>query len=472
MIRRVLPLVGLAFAGALTARAARRRRVLRPTSTGPRVVILGAGFAGIAAARALGPRLHERAQVILVDQHNYHLFTPMLFQVASSGIDPYNIAVPARQVATRRGVDFRRGVIRAIDLDQKRVELEDGTLAYDYLIVALGAATNFHGNSGAQQHALPLKWLEDGIAVRHRVIDALEQAAEAKDPAERRALLTFVVVGGGATGVETAAALADLFDNTAGGDYPSLHRDEIRIIVLQSSDRLLPEWSERMSTLALDHLKDVGVEVWLNTRAKDVEPNRVTAEDGRDVETRTVIWTTGVRAPDVVATLDAPHGKGGSLAVDGYLQLEDHPGVFAAGDSAHVIDPKTNGSVPMLAQSATREGEAVAENVVRAIEGRPLEPFVYHSLGNAVSFGRQAGAVEVQGILVDGLLGGLAWRAIHVARITSLRDQIGTAIDWTSDYFGTQDTVRIELDPPERAVDQKVSSDKDLGAELDRRASS
>ncbi|MCL5961969.1 MAG: NAD(P)/FAD-dependent oxidoreductase [Chloroflexi bacterium] len=414
---------------------------------GPNVVILGGGFAGLTVARQLSHRLAGRARITLIDRHNYHLFTPLLFQVAACGVDPYNVAYPIRQFAGRHGVAFRRDLVTGIDLDGRRVQLSSGEVGYDYLVIALGTTTNFFGNRSAVEHSYPLKWLEDGVAIRHQVLDVLSQATATNDAGQRQALLSFVVVGGGATGVEMAAALADLLRRVVPTDYPDIDPSEPRVLLIQSKSRLLEHMSDRLANLALKKLRAMGVEVWLNTKAKEVEPSRLTTEDGKAVPTRTVIWTGGVRCSDVVASVEAEHGKGGSLVVDHYLRVVGRPGVYAAGDDAHFVDPQTHHSVPLLAAAAIQEGAAVAENVAREIEGRPQVPYRHRSWGNVVSFGQNWGAVELGRIVVDGFAGWLAWRLIHLARLTSYRDKLATVLDWGVGYVYDVDTARLDLEP-------------------------
>lgn len=413
-------------------------------TTGPRIVVLGAGFAGLAAARALRAGA-PAARTLLIDQQNYHLFTPPLFQVAAGATDPYDIAFPIRAFAAPRGIAFRQGIVRGIDFTSREIHLTDEDISYDYLIVALGSTTNFFGNQTTRQHALALKSLEDAVLVRQRILGALEQAVRASNPDERRALLTFALVGGGSTGVETAAAVSDLLRRIVPSEYPSLDPRDLRILIIQSRGKLLGHMSERLAAVALDQLRAQGVEVWLNTRVKAVEAGSLTTEDGRSLRAATIIWTAGVRAPDVIAQLNALHGHAGSLAVDEFLRLPGHPEVYAVGDNAAVIDARTNHPVPLLAQAAIQEGEAAATNLIRSLRGQPERPFHYRSLGNAVSFGRVDGAVEVGGVVLDGILGGLGWKVIHLARMSDLRNQLGTALNWGLNLLREPDTTRLAI---------------------------
>lgn len=448
-LSRYLPWL-LAGAGGLAAYRLIRRRGSRSSTlvegepTGARIVVLGAGFAGLAAARKLAARA-ANAQIRLIDQNNYHLFTPPLFQVATSAIDPYNIAFPVRTFAAAERITFQQGTVEGIDLDARQVRLSDGTVPYDYLIVALGSTTNFFGDQATKQNAFPLKSLEDAVTLRHHVLGVLERASQTSDPVARRALLSFAMVGGGSTGVETAAALADFLRRVVPSEFPRLDPRELRVVVVQSRGKLLGHMSDRLAAIALAKLRALGVEVWLNTRASVSQPGLLSTQDGRTVSAQTIIWTAGVRASDVTAQLNVAHGHAGSLAVDEFLRLHGHPEVYAAGDNAAISDPRTGHGVPLLAQAAIQEGEAAANNLIRARQHQPLVAFHYRSLGNAVSLGRTEGVVEAGPITIDGVIGGLGWKLAHLVRMADLRNQLGTALDWSLNLIREPDTTRLAL---------------------------
>ncbi len=445
--------VGISAYGIVNAsrRAAKRRRQQRAPATAPQVVVLGGGFAGKSAIEQLAKRLAGRARILLIDRHNYHLFTPMLYEAATFEVVPSDITYPLRQCTGRHGAEFRRATVRGVDFDRRRVLLDDGDVAFDYLVIALGSTTSFFGNSPARQHAMELKQLEDGIAIRNRVVDMLEQASTAADPAQRASMLTFVIVGGGATGVETAGALADLVHRIVPVDYPQLDVRHARIILAEAAPKLLGHMSSRMADVALRELRKMGVEVKLNNAAKTVDPEHVTFSDGTTISAQTIIWAAGVEAPAVIAQLDAPHGPKGSLAVDEYLQVRNRPGVFAVGDCAHITDSRRRGSVPLLAAAAEQEGRSVGRNIARSITGRRKVPFRYTDLGNVVSLGHRAGVALIGGVLIDGFAGWLAWRLIHLVRITSYRNKLATLLDWTVGYIYDEDTTRLEVEPSYRS---------------------
>jgi NADH dehydrogenase len=455
MHMKTLALAGLAAAGGavyLATRGPSQQVQSEPPGSRPKVVILGAGFAGLAAAGRLSEHGDGSCEIVLIDQHNYHLFTPILYQVAACGVVPYDAASPVRDFAAPHGVRFRQGRITGIDFDRQRVQLDDGEEQYDYLLIALGSTTNFFGNTAAQEHALPVKWLEDGVAIRNHVLDALEQASKSSDTEQRRSLLSFAIVGGGATGVETAGALAGLIRQLP-RDYPGLDGVQPRIVVVEGESKLLGHMGDKAAEAALHALREMGVEVWLNTRAKDVEPNKLTTEDGRTIAARTILWTAGVRAPDIVAKLDARHAKAGSVAVDGYLQVFGKPNVYAAGDNAHV-EGGAGKPPPLLAAAALQEGHAAAENILHALHGEPQQEFRYRALGEVVSLGRGRGVASFGPVVIDGLAGWLIWRFVHLVRITSFRNKLATALDWSMALGRGRDTARLDMTPTGAAREQ------------------
>lgn len=432
---------------------ARRRPSHEPTAKGPHIVILGAGFAGLTLARELAKAKGDAVRITLIDRHNYHLFTPLLYQVAAWGLDPYDVAHQVREMTGPQGIHFQRALITGVDFDKRQVHLNEGSrVEYDYLAIALGSTTDFFGNEQAQQHALALKWLEEGVAIRDKLIDCLEQASITAKGPERDALLTFVVVGGGATGVETAAALVDLLHRVLQVEYPTVNPKDVHVHLIQADKQLLGQMGNKMAQIALDRLRELGVEVWLGTKAEELDEQQLKTNDGRTILARTVIWTTGVRAPDIVANLDAPHGKGGSLLVDEYLQVKGRPGVYALGDSAHVTDAKTGEAVPLLAQSAVDEAHTVAKNICCALDGQSQQAFRYHSLGNALALGRTEGLIEINGMIISGLLGWFGWRFIHLLRTTGVRNKLVTLIDWITGYLIEMNTTRLELQPTQRGL--------------------
>lgn len=435
-------------AGGLAAAALYRQR-RPPASTageGVRVVILGGGFAGISAARRLGARL-PKASVTLVDRDDFHLFTPMLYQVATCAIDPYDIAYPLRQFVRKRTLSFQHAAVEGIDFARRTVHIESGTLDYDYLVIALGSASNFFGNRSAQEHALPLKTLADAMAIRNVLLDNLERASREADSARRRALLSAVIVGGGATGVELAAALTELFRQAIPAEYPHLDAKTVEITLVEGERHLLGGMGSGMAAVARKRLRELGVDLRFGLKASQIEPGRVRLSDGSMIEAQTVIWTAGVEAPASVAQLDLDHAKSGTIRVDTCLRVPTYESVYAAGDCASVLPAGARAPLPMLGAVAVQEGQHIAENIIRAIEGQVLLPFRYTNFGNVVSLGRFHGTVSLGGLTLDGLAGWLAWRLIHLAKNTGFRNQLATVLDWSIGYASQRDLVHLELNP-------------------------
>lgn len=410
-----------------------------PAEGAPRIVILGAGFGGLTAAQTLVEQLAPgQTAITLVDRMNYHLFTPLLYQIAACGVDPWDIAQPIREIMQGDGITFRQSAVQSIDLDAHAVHLDNGTLPYDYLIVALGSTTNFFHEASAEQHALPMKTIPQALAIRDRVIGAFERAATLPDGDERRTLLTFVVVGGGATGTELTASLADLLYDVLPPQYPQIDFAAVRLGMIESEDR-----PEKLGAAALDRLHAQGVEVILKTKASEIGADYVQTDKGETIKTATPIWATGVRANEIAAGLASAHGKGGTLAVDDHLRLPAHQEVYAVGDNAAYTRPDTHDLAPMLAWVANQEGKTAVENIAAAIVGDAPAPFHLRPLGSAVSLGRNDGAAQFGPVAIDGVLGWLAWRAIHLAKISAFRGKLGVALDWTYAYFYRRDTARL-----------------------------
>jgi NADH dehydrogenase len=257
--------------------------------------------------------------------------------------------------------------------------------------------------------------------------------------------MTYVVVGGGATGVETAGAIAGLLRLVIPTDYPSLRAVEWKVVILEAGPKLLGHMSHEMARLALAEMKNAGVEIRLNTRAASVTGDQVATDSGEILRTRSVIWAAGVRVPDVISAMPTKHGHHGSIVVDEYLRISGDSHAYAIGDNAHFVNPQTGKPVPLLAATAMQQGETTGANIVRTLRNKPLRSFRYRNLGNVVSVGRRSGVAEIGGRVIGGFAGWVAWRVVHVARLTSMRNQLATALDWTVGYFYDVDTARLDL---------------------------
>jgi NADH:quinone reductase (non-electrogenic) len=430
-----------------------------------RVVILGGGFAGMQTALSLEDEFHTNPGVSfsLVSDTNALLFTPMLAEVAGSNLEPSHISTPLRSSLHR--TEFTRASVASVDLERRRVILandpvdmtgansaqadpgETHEIPYDHLVFALGAVSNYLGMVDLEKYSFNFKSLIDAIRIRNHVIEMFEKADRETDPARRRALLTFVIAGGGFAGVELAGALND-FAHGILADYPRLSPADLSVIVVHSHDRILPELSESLARYALKRMAERGVIFRLKVRLADAKPGRVILSDG-EIAAETLVWTAGVAPSPVVKSLPIPKDKRGALTVDEMLAIPGYAGLWALGDCAAVFDAKTNKAVPPTAQFALREAETLAKNIRAQIEGRPLKPFHFNSLGSLCVVGHQTACAELtvpftrnRAMQFSGLLAWAMWRGIYLAKLPGIEQKIRVLVDWTVELFFPPDIVQ------------------------------
>ncbi|MGI8992089.1 MAG: NAD(P)/FAD-dependent oxidoreductase, partial [Bryobacteraceae bacterium] len=368
-----------------------------------RIVILGAGFAGMNTAQELSKLLPagKDGTISLIDQNNFLLFTPMLTEVAGGELEPRHIVAPPRRLSPR--IDFEQGRVREIDLKNKSIVLSAGpdgnsqrTLQADHLVIALGSVPNFHDIPGVQEHSLPIKSIGDAAAIRNRVLGALECAHWEPDAKVRREILTFVVGGGGYTGVETMAALNDLA-RTSVRDYPNVQPDEIGTLIVEPGERLLGEISPDLASFAQKKLEEHGVRILLKTKIASASASYVELEGGRRIPARTLIWAAGITPNPLIGKLDAQRGHHGGIVVDECCAVPGHPGVWALGDCAEVPKAGSKDTYAPTAQNATREGAWVAKNIVATLRGEKPQPFVFTPIGELALVGRHSGVAKIYG---------------------------------------------------------------------------
>ncbi len=398
-----------------------------------RVVVIGAGFGGLAVARSL---TGAPVEVTVVDRNNFHTFQPLLYQVATAGLNAADVASVVRGILQRRAnVDFRLGAVDGVDWAERDVLLADGgRLPFDHLVVAAGSAPAFFGVPGAQEHGFPLYSLDGATALRNHVLERFEAAAA--DPALiGDGALTFVVVGGGPTGVEVAGALAELVDRVLQHDFHHLDVHRARIVLVEQAPHLLGAFSNGSRRYAGSVLRRRGVEVRLEASVAEVEPTRVRLGDGEVLRAHTLVWAAGVQAGGLAASLGVPTGRGGRIAVGPDLAIEGHAEAFAIGDIAD-IDDGTGGRLPQLAQVAMQGGSLAAEQILADLDGRPRRAFRYRDKGSMATIGRRAAVAELPGgIHLRGTLAWGAWLGLHLIELMGFRNRLSVFLNWAWNYL-------------------------------------
>ncbi len=418
-----------------------------------RVVILGGGFAGMATAERLEKKFgaDPSVEITLVSETNALLFTPMLPEVAASSLEPTHISSPLRTSLHR--TDVLRGRVTGIDVERRKVLLEPHAgssggeeLTYDHLVLALGAVSNYHGQERLKKEAFDFKTLTDAIRIRNHVIDIFERADREPDPEIRRPLLTFVVAGGGFAGAELAGGLNDFVHGML-AEYPNVPEEEVRVMVLHSRDRILPELGEALADYALERMKARGVTFKLETRVADARPGVVTLDSEEEIPTETLVWTAGTQPNPLLGDLPVERDKRGAVVVDENLSVPDHEGLWAVGDCAAVTDAKTGEQCPPTAQFALREAYALAYNIHAGVTGKRPKPFHFDGLGTLCVVGHHTACAEIKGVRFSGLLAWMLWRAVYLSKLPGLERKVRVFVDWNIELFFPRDIVQtIEVD--------------------------
>lgn len=418
-----------------------------PISKNPRVVIVGGGFGGISIAKHL---LKEKLQVILFDRHNYHTFQPLLYQVSTSGLEPDSIAYPLRKI-TRRSKDgyFRLAEVQRIIPEENRIETSIGDLGYDYLVLATGSKTNFFGNKSIEEHAMWMKTIPQALNIRSLILENLEQAVVLEDPAERKPLLNFVVAGAGPTGVELCGAIAEVRNHIVPRDFRDLDPAEIEIHLIEGLDRVLPPMSEKASKEADKFLKELGVEIHLNTMVKEYDGETViTNKEELTFKTATFIWAAGVSgAPVKGLNASAIVDKADRYEVNVFNQVVGYENIFAIGDIALMKNEKYPKGHPMVAQPAIQQGKHLAKNIKRLLRNEELIPFEYHDKGTMATVGRNKAVVDLGKLKFGGFFAWFLWMFIHLYFLVGFRNRIITFFNWIYNYVNFDKASRLIIRP-------------------------
>jgi len=406
----------------------------------PHVVIVGGGFGGLFAAKALR---RAPVRVTLVDRHNHHVFQPLLYQVATAGLSPGDIAAPIRWVLRHhRNTRVLLAEAQRIDLAARRVDLDHGeSLPYDYLIVAAGAGSSYFGHDDWAPYAPSLKTLDDALAVRARMLLAYERAERTTDPAERGRLLTFVLVGGGATGVEMAGAIAEIARQTLSDEFRSIRTTEARVLLIEAGPSILAPFPDDLRDAARAALVRLGVDVREKTAVTRIEEGRVWLGD-QVLEAGTILWTAGVTASPLGASLAVPRDRAGRVLVETDLSVPGHPEAFVIGDMAGLVDDAGK-QYPGVSQVAMQQGAHAARMIGRSIEQQPRRPFRYNDLGNMATIGRNAAIADLGWLRIAGFPAWLLWLFIHILWLIGFRNRLTVLVQWAGAYLTYQRSVRL-----------------------------
>jgi NADH:ubiquinone reductase (H+-translocating) len=417
-----------------------------PQSSNPRIVIIGGGFAGISLAKTLK---NKKVQVVLLDKHNYHTFQPLLYQVATGGLEAGSIAYPIRKVIQEyKDFYFRLTSVKEIDTVNQKIISEIGELSYDYLVIATGSKTNYFGNKEIERYSMAMKTIPQSLNIRSLILENFEQAVLTTDVVEKNSLINFVLVGGGPTGVELAGALAEMKKAILQKDYPDLDVSKMQINLIQSGDRILNTMSEKSSQAAQDFLESLGVKIWKNVRVTNYDGRTITTNSDLTFETATVIWTAGVQGAKV-AGLDANAliEKVDRIRVNEFSQVVGYNNIFAVGDIASMETPDYPQGHPMMAQPALQQGKLVGENIIKLINKQAMKPFEYNDKGSMATIGRNKAVVDLPHYHFHGVFAWFVWMFVHLFSLIGFKNKAVVFLNWVYNYIRFDREGRLIIRP-------------------------
>jgi len=410
----------------------------------PRIVVVGAGFAGLKFVRQIDSRKY---QVVVIDKNNYHTFQPLMYQVASAGLEPDSIAYPIRKIINaKENIFFRMAEVNTIQVNEQIVSTSIGNLRYDYLILATGATNNFFGNAGVERNALPMKSLTEALDLRSKMLQNFETALNATDLIEREKLMSFVIVGAGPTGVELAGALAELKKQVLPKDFPDLDLRLMKIHLIEAADRVLAPMDPKSSQKAHEYLQKLGVHVWTQTRVEKYEDGIVTT-NGQIFNTDTLIWAAGVKG-NIPAGINADQiGRGNRVIVNEFCQLNGIDSIYVLGDAALVQSDNNKEGHPMLASVAAQQGAYLAKTFNRKTKKQKIEPFHYNDKGSMATIGKNKAVVETGKFKFQGMFAWFIWMFVHLMLLVGFRNRLVVFVNWSWNYFRYNNGLRLIIRP-------------------------
>ncbi|MFL5762771.1 MAG: NAD(P)/FAD-dependent oxidoreductase [Bacteroidia bacterium] len=410
-----------------------------------RIVVIGGGFAGLQLVRSLS---NSNYQVVLIDKNNYHQFQPLFYQVATAGLEPSTISFPFRKIFQKsKNVHFRVCEVNRIDTEKNQLETSIGVVDYHYLVIAIGADTNFFGNTKLMDLAYPMKSVSEALALRNTILQNYEDALSETDRERKKALMNIVVVGGGATGVEVAGTLSEMKRCILPKDYPELDFKMMQVYLLEGSGKILNVMSENASSKAEEYLRKMGVNVFLNARVKDYDGEKVSLDGGKEIHTKTVVWAAGVTGNKIEGLREEAVGKGNRISVDRFNRVKGYENVFAVGDIAYMTEEKYPNGHPQVAQVAIQQAKNLAKNFKKMFSGGSLTEFSYKDLGSMATIGRNKAVADFPRWKFAGFFAWLMWMSVHLMSLVGGKNRLFAFINWAWSYVTFDQSLRLILKP-------------------------
>ncbi len=416
-----------------------------PQTNFPRVVIIGGGFAGVKLA---GKLRNKEFEVVLIDRHNFHQFQPLYYQVATAGLEPSSIAFPMRKAFQKyKHSHFRMAEFLRVIPETNEIETNIGNISYNYLVLAIGADTNYFGREDMQRSGLPMKSVGEALRIRNTILENFERALNTDDDLEQRELMNIVIVGGGATGVELAGALAEMKRFVLPKDYPEMDFNKMGIYLVEAGNRLLSVMSVKSSAIVEEYLKKMGVSVHTSTRVISFDSKRIKTDKGDEIPAELVLWTAGISVPNVAGIDKAEKGRGGRISVNRFNQVLPYDNIFALGDMAMMTEPKYPNGHPQVAPPAIQQASHLAENLQRKLKGKGMLEFSYVHKGSLATVGRNRAVAELGKIHIRGFIAWVFWLFVHLMSIVGSKNRVFIFMNWMWNYLSYDQSLRLIIRP-------------------------